>query len=427
VKRLTYRKNKLEEQVNLKNKKIRDLLINHKSKVNFNLIESNLELKNENYNLYMKKFHAADLLVGKNITRFPISTAYLEFYDDNLFIVSGDGIISYEKLEKFINNNEDISTNIIKSNILDVITDKSFLEHSFTGVKDIAIIDDKVYLSYSVKIEGNCRNTSILSAQLNYEYLTFEKFLTPSQCITDGGDFGIKGYWNTGGRIVNKDDNYIYFTHGTYGSELLAQDRNSIFGKVVQINKNTKEYELVSIGHRNAQGLSFSKNFLINTEHGPSGGDELNVNDISSKKIRNFGWPISSYGEHVGWGDDEELRKKFYRLAPLHKSHEKYGYVEPKKTCVPSCAISQVISVPNNFLNNNSDTVIYGTLGGPSDGGNSLHVIEFSKNYEKITKDSSLFLDRRVRDMIYVNKHNLIVLYLESLGELALIRVAQFK
>ena len=94
---------------------------------------------------------------------------------------------------------------------------------------------------------------------------------------------------------------------------------------------------------------------------------------------------------------------------------------------MPSCAISQVISVPNNFLNNNSDTVIYGTLGGPSDGGNSLHVIEFSKNYEKITKDSSLFLDRRVRDMIYVNKHNLIVLYLESLGELALIRVAQFK
>ena len=43
--------------------------------------------------------------------------------------------------------------------------------------------------------------------------------MTPSQCITDGGDFGIKGYWNTGGRIVNKDDNYIYFTHGTYGSE----------------------------------------------------------------------------------------------------------------------------------------------------------------------------------------------------------------
>ena len=68
------------------------------------------------------------------------------------------------------------------------------------------------------------------------------------------------------------------------------------------------------MGHRNQQGLYFDKenNFILATEHGPQGGDEINlieVNKINKDKIQNFGWPISSAGEHYG-GKTAERNKK---------------------------------------------------------------------------------------------------------------------
>ena len=57
------------------------------------------------------------------------------------------------------------------------------------------------------------------------------------------------------------------------------------------------------MGHRNPQGLFFDKenNFILETEHGPQGGDEINLIEISKinkDKIQNYGWAISSAGEH---------------------------------------------------------------------------------------------------------------------------------
>ncbi len=419
--KILYKSQMLEKQVNLKNKKIHNLLINHKNSIELKVIDDNLKLKNSKYSFNVKKIKVDDLVVGKNITKYPISTAYVEFYDGNLFIISGDGIISYENFSKF-ESEKKINAKIIKTNFHQVVKDESILEHSFTGVKDFKIIEDQIYLSYSTKIKDNCRNTSILKGKLNYENIKFEKFFTPDECVTDGGSFGIKGYWNTGGRIINKDKNTIYFTHGTYGNELLAQDESSIFGKIIEIDKTKKNYNFVSIGHRNVQGLAKDGNYLISSEHGPSGGDEINVNYLLDKKKKNFGWPISSYGEHVGYGGDEKIRKKFYKLAPLHKSHEKYGYIEPRKTCIPSCAASQLITLPKNFLENNENNIVLmGTLGGAKNG-YSINFYEFSKNYEKILSESSIFLDRRVRDIIFVDEYKTIVLYLETFGEIYLLK-----
>ena len=146
------------------------------------------------------------------------------------------------------------------------------------------------------------------------------------------------------------------------------------------------------------------------------------MNYLLDKKKKNFGWPISSYGEHVGYGGDEKIRKKFYKLAPLHKSHEKYGYIEPRKTCIPSCAASQLITLPKNFLENNENNIVLmGTLGGAKNG-YSINFYEFSKNYEKILSESSIFLDRRVRDIIFVDEYKTIVLYLETFGEIYLLK-----
>ena len=81
------------------------------------------------------------------------------------------------------------------------------------------------------------------------------------------------------------------------------------------------------MGHRNPQGLDYSKKFdyVISSEHGPAGGDEVNLN-INPEKVKNFGWPISSYGNHYDIdaaatdshnGDPD----RFIRAAPLYKNH----------------------------------------------------------------------------------------------------------
>ena len=81
----------------------------------------------------------------------------------------------------------------------------------------------------------------------------------------------------------------------------------------------TKKFSVFSKGHRNPQGLVYvgSKNKVVSTEHGPYGGDEVNV----IEKGNNYGWPISSYGRHYD--------NTFKEEAPLYKSHKKYGFIEP--------------------------------------------------------------------------------------------------
>ena len=80
------------------------------------------------------------------------------------------------------------------------------------------------------------------------------------------------------------------------------------------------------MGTRNPQGLALTKDgrYVIETEHGPNGGDEINLIDLS-EEYQNFGWPVSSYGDH--W--DKDYYDLHGEYAPLHKSHSDYGFIEP--------------------------------------------------------------------------------------------------
>ena len=66
----------------------------------------------------------------------------------------------------------------------------------------------------------------------------------------------------------------------------------------ISIDKTTKQFEIISMGHRNPQGLVYIKesDIIINTEHDPKGGDEIKINFQNTNQIPNFGWDISSYG-----------------------------------------------------------------------------------------------------------------------------------
>ena len=132
------------------------------------------------------------------------------------------------------------------------------------------------------------------------------------------------------------------------------QEDRSIYGKTIFIDHETKSHMIFSKGHRNAQGLFAKDNIILSTEHGPKGGDEININHQPQKKIKNFGWPIASYGEHYY----KNYSKEILDQAPLNKSHKKYGLEEPIKYFVPSIGISEIIS-----LNVNDKEFLVGAMG----------------------------------------------------------------
>ena len=193
------------------------------------------------------------------------------------------------------------------------------------------------------------------TAELNYNYLKFNNFFQPNECVLIDNDDKEFNAHQSGGKLYKFDEKNILFSTGDFRYRKLAQDKLSVFGKIIKINMINSDLKILSMGHRNPQGLLYdnSNNFILSTEHGPNGGDEVNLNLSPSKELKNFGWPISSYGEHYGGKDKkgniiDEKNKIKYKKYPLHKSHKDYNFIEPLTYFVPSIGISQIIKIDSN-------------------------------------------------------------------------------
>lgn len=142
-----------------------------------------------------------------------------------------------------------------------------------------------------------------------------------------------------GSRLVFDNDAYLFISVGDRGNrDENPQSLSSYCGKIHRINDNgsipndnpfyNQEDAMKSIwsyGHRNPQGLTLntSTNELWETEHGPRGGDEVNI----IEKGKNFGWPVISYGIN-------------YDGTTFTTLTEKEGMVQPQIYWLPSIAPS---------------------------------------------------------------------------------------
>ena len=163
------------------------------------------------------------------------------------------------------------------------------------------------------------------------------------------------------------------------------------------------------MGHRNPQGLQFieNKNLLISTEHGPKGGDEINLIDLNDRTLLNFGWPIASYGEHYDVVPINSFTKKF---APLYKSHKDYSFLEPIKYFDKAIGISEIIRDYKDQSNNS----FYLT----SLKNNTLYKIMFDQEFNFIKISDEILLSERLRDIIYDDEKNCYYIYAETTPKL---------
>jgi len=143
-------------------------------------------------------------------------------------------------------------------------------------------------------------NTALLRAKLKNHKLVDKKVIfkaTPN----------VKSNPHFGGRVVFDKEGYLYLSLGERGQKEKSQDPMNHLGTVVRLfddgrvpkdnpfvdNKKGLE-EIYSYGHRNPQGLALdpASGKIWEHEHGPQGGDEVNI----VKKGANYGWPTITYG-----------------------------------------------------------------------------------------------------------------------------------
>jgi hypothetical protein len=371
----------------------------------FEAIASENILKLDN-NLELKKYILQDgFFTGIGII-WP-GSGYLDFYNDNLFIISARGILGYGKIK-----DDQINFKQIKHNLYNFMDYSQFSKGNSYSVKDIHILNDKIYISYLEEVKSNCWNISLLSGNLDYENIIFEKIHSDDNCIHAINNKEKEFNPNqSGGRIISANKNEIYFSTGEFRSRYLAQDKDSFNGKILRINSINGAKEIISMGHRNPQGLYYDleHKFIVETEHGPFGGDEINIIPLESQELPNFGWPIASYGEHYS---KKTGTKDKFKKYPLLKSHKDNNFREPAKYFVPSIGISEIVGIKNN-------TYILSTLRE-----NSIYLLRLSEfnKFEIIKKYS---LGERVRDMIF--KNDKLILYLENSASIGIIDMADFK
>lgn len=181
-----------------------------------------------------------------------------------------------------------------------------------------------VYFSYaSATGEGEGGNTTIARAKLQDNSLTnFEVLYKAEPNSRRGQHFG--------SRLVFDNAGFLYFTIGDRGSrDTNPQDITRDCGKIYRIKDDGSipsdnpfvdqpkaKHVIFSYGHRNPQGMTLhpKTGHIWTHEHGPKGGDEINI--IESGK--NYGWPVISYGINYSGTKFTEITEKEGMEQPLH-------------------------------------------------------------------------------------------------------------
>ena len=388
-------KNNASHEINIK-KKIKKLEFPKYKSLEINLYNNKKKLN----------FYKSNNQLVRGINNFFPGSGYLDLYENKLFLISATGLIGYS------NNlyGDSIIFNQINNNINDFLSLDEINKGNWFSVKDLLVVNNNIYVSFTNEQKNNCWNTSVIVAKLNFEYLKFSNFFEPKYCVKSKNNYDKEfNAHQSGGKLFKYDDDNIILTMGDYRLRKLAQDINSTFGKILKLNSKSKRYEILSLGHRNPQGLYYNldKDYIISTEHGPHGGDEINLN-LNTKIVKNFGWAISSYGEHYGGKESHENKNK-YKKYPLHKSHKDYNFIEPIKYFVPSIGISQLVQIKQNkfILSSLKDESIY----------------TFALNEKnELTEFKRIEIGERIRDMVYDSEKKEVVLFLENTASIGILK-----
>jgi glucose/arabinose dehydrogenase len=257
----------------------------------------------------------------------------------------------------------------------DVIIDKSFAQNG------------TIYFCFAERAAGGGR-TAVARAKLTDGNAGLDEvkiIFRQEGPLSSGNHYGC--------RIVQASDGNLFVAlgeHFAYRNE--AQNLGNHLGKIIRIapdgsapkdnpfvGRDDAKPEIWSFGHRNAQGLAINPltGELWETEHGPRGGDEVNI----IGRGKNYGWPV------IGYGID-------YSGAKIHDSTARSGMEQPIKYWVPSIAPSGMAFYTAKLFPKWSGSLFTGALAGRM-------LVRLSLNGDTVSGEERLLqnLNERIRDV----------------------------
>ena len=261
------------------------------------------------------------------------------------------------------------------------------------GLLDVAL-DPKfagnglVYLSYAEPREAGLNGTAVARGRLQLD--------GPSARLADVVVIfrqlpAASGGFHFGSRLAFADDGHLFITLGERNQRDEAQNISRHFGKVVRIAPDgsipadnpsfgpTAAKGVWSTGHRNPQSAAIhpvTRRLWI-VEHGPKGGDEINIPEGG----RNYGWPV------IGYGID-------YSGAIIHEGTHKAGMEQPIYYWVPSIAPSGMAFYTGDLFPHWKGNLLVGALAG-------RHLARLVLDGDQVVAEERLLddLGERIRDV----------------------------
>jgi glucose/arabinose dehydrogenase len=260
--------------------------------------------------------------------------------------------------------------------LLDVALDRGFAQNR------------TIYFCYAEPVDGRAR-TALARARLSDEATprldAVEVIFRQAGPLSSANHFGC--------RIVQTPDDNLFLTLGEhFTTRDQAQNLGNDLGKIIRIRpdgsvppenpfagKAGAKPEIWSYGHRNPQGLALhpATGKLWEHEHGPRGGDEVNI----IEKGKNYGWPV------IGYGID-------YSGAKIHESTHKPGMEQPLRYWVPSIAPSGMAFSTGDLFAAWRGNLFVGALAGQI-------LVRLEVDGDKVVKEERLLqqLRERIRDV----------------------------
>ncbi len=234
------------------------------------------------------------------------------------------------------------------------------MNHKQGGLLDVELDPDFsnnqfIYLSYA-EPEGSKSGTAVAKAKLIDGSLKDLQVIFRQLPKTHGDQ-------HFGSRLVFAPDGNLFITLGDRASHMEeSQSLDNHIGKLIRIkpdgsipadnpyvNHPTAKPEIWSYGHRHIQGAAIHPKTgeLWIHEHGPRGGDEINIPQAG----KNYGWPKASYGVH-------------YSMIPIKDEHAAQGFIEPIYYWTPSIAPSGMMFYSGQQFPAWRSSVFVGALAG---------------------------------------------------------------
>ena len=219
------------------------------------------------------------------------------------------------------------------------------------AINDIAVLSQSqsaanLLISYPrLGLQRDC--VEVVVENVNYDRINqkikrVKTWLVTKPCVP------ISAVQHTSGRFAVIDSKSAYVTIGDLGyTQISNRKKRGDLGSIFKVSSTS--VSKFSQGHRNAQGiLLYNGKDLLAAEHGPRGGDELNLIKAGS----DYGWPFVTYGQPYGPGD-------YVRPS---KTGTHAGFVEPLKYWVPSIAPTELVQLPKSGWGDWSNQLVLGTL-----------------------------------------------------------------